>query len=279
MHVKHLAAFSILAVSCGVSTAHLGSSEEEELGSAENLLKAQLEQHFGKGARVQRMFGEQLIGVTTEPVTPESDVVPSVGLARLEPSTGKVAPVEMTQRFREGLVMGTDTATVDEEGALSFAGRALATQVRGDLVATPDAQALLFTRDALEAEAETSTAIAMVDLTGASRVIADGDGTDDRPGVSPDGKTVIFVSARTGIAALYRTTLAGEAPVQLTNVGLEALTRAEDDESDPLGFVPVPVAHDRMQWSDATHVRFDAGGGEYWVVDVTNGSAKKEVTP
>lgn len=279
MHVKTIAAISVLAVSCGVSTAHLGSSEEEELGTAENLLKAQLEQHFGAGARVQRMFGEQLIGVTTEPVTPDSDVVPSVGLARLELSTGKIAPVEMTQRFREGLVLGTDTVTVDEDGALSFAGRALATGVRGDLVVTPDAQALLFTRDAVDFEAETSTAIAVVDLNGASRVIADGDGTDDRPSVSPDGKTVVFVSARTGIAALYRTTLAGEAPVQLTNVGLEALTRAEDDESDPAGFVPVPVAHDRLQWKDATHVRFDAGGGEYWVVDVTNGSAVKEVTP
>jgi hypothetical protein len=271
MNPRHLAAIALLS-GCGVSTAHLGGSEDDELGSSEHLLKAQLEQHFGPGARIQRMFSTQLIGVTTEPVTPDSDVVPSIALARVD--ADKVTPVETAQRFREGLVVGADTATVDDEGLLTLAGRQLAVGVRGDVCATPDARALLFTKEPANAEAPTTVAVADVD--GASRTLAD-DG--DRPSVSPDGKTVVFVSARTGVASLYRTTLAGGEAVQLTNKGLETLTRAEGDESDPAGFVPVPVAHDRLSWRDATHVRFDAGGGEYWVVDVTDGSAVKEVTP
>lgn len=91
-------ALAALATSCGVSTARLSGGEDEELASSERLLEAQLEQHFGAGARVQRMFGDRLLGVTTEAAVAESDVTASIGIARWDGAT--VTPLQ-TEHHRQ----------------------------------------------------------------------------------------------------------------------------------------------------------------------------------
>lgn len=275
----------LVLVGCGVSTAQMSGNEDEELGAVQHSLDVKLRQHFGEGARVQRIFGqgeEVLLGVTSVAVAPESDVQPSLGLARYRPADGSLAVLELDQRFREALQLGGALALIDEAGSLNFKDAAgtiipLGGGVQGDLVATLDAKSLLFTQVADE-EAEGESAIAITDLTGARRVLADGTGVDDRPALSPDGRTVVFISGRTGIASLWRTSLDGEEAVQVTNRGLETLVRTEEDESDPAGFVPPPVSHDRLEWVDADHIRYDAGGGTFWQVDVRSGVAQQEVS-
>ena len=45
---------------------------------------------------------------------------------------------------------------------------------------------------------------------------------DATPSISPDGKTVVFVSGRTSVASFFVTTVDGAEPRQLTNIGLES---------------------------------------------------------
>lgn len=80
----------------------------------------------------------------------------------------------------------------------------------------------------------------------------------DRPALAPDG-TVAFVSGRTGIASIW-TVRRGEAPAQVTNVGLEGAKRRPGQP--PPGFVPPPVDDslafdgDVLRWSgpDGPHL-------------------------
>ncbi len=274
----------VVLAGCGVSTVEMSGDEADERGSLQHSLNVRLTEQFGEGARIQRIFGkgeELLLGVTTESEVVESDVRLPLGLARYQPAKGTLQVVESEQRFVEGLRLGDATALIGDDGALTLkdaTGKVtlLSSVAQSDLIATPKNDRLVFT-EAVDNEGPGDTAIAITDLAGVRRILADGDGVDDRPAISPDGKTVVFVSGRTGIASLWRTTLEGEAPVQLTNLGLESLVRAEDDESDPAGFVPPPVAHDRIEWVDADHLRYDSGGGAFWQVDVRSGVAQKEV--
>ena len=99
-------------------------------------------------------------------------------------------------------------------------------------------------------------------------LLADGDGVDDRPAISPDGQTVVFVSGRTGIASLWRTSVDGAEPVQITNAHIEA---GVERQGDPEGFIPPPMRSDRLEWVSQDVVRYDAGDGEYWEVNVRTG--------
>ncbi len=82
----------------------------------------------------------------------------------------------------------------------------------------------------------------VVDLEplGEPRAVTDWGGAEDRPLFSPDGRALVFVSGRTGIASLWGQRLdAPDSPaVQLTNQGLEHQQRLPGQA--PVGFVPPP---------------------------------------
>ena len=99
---------------------------------------------------------------------------------------------------------------------------------------------------------------------GARWVIAD-DPLASSPFPVPGGGQVLYVSARTGLAALY-VAEPGFAPRQLTNVG----RRVVDD-----AFVPVPGRE--LAWLDASHAIYTAtyaGEARLWALDVATGAAR-----
>lgn len=153
--------------------------------------------------------------------------------------------------------------------------KVLAPGVKGDVAVMADG-----TRAALSLgqSEDGESAVALVDAAGQVTVIADSEGVDDRPTVSPDNKTVVFISGRAGFASFYRTTTDGAAPVQLTNVNLVVPEGAQEQlESDPVGFVPPPVHAERVWWVDADTLRYDAGDGEFWQLNIRTGVAGREV--
>lgn len=100
---------------------------------------------------------------------------------------------------------------------------------------------------------------------GARWVIAD-DPLASSPFPIPGGDQVLYVSARTGLAALY-VAEPGLAPRQLTNRGRRAVDAA---------FVPVPGRE--LAWLDASHAVYTAtydGVARLWAVDVATGAARE----
>lgn len=78
------------------------------------------------------------------------------------------------------------------------------------------------------------------------RVLVDDGGEPDRPALSPDGRTVAWVSAASGLASVWTLDLAGGAPVQRTNRGL----RPPGTGGPPAGWVPPPRAAPRFEGAD-----------------------------
>jgi hypothetical protein len=281
---------AVLAAACGTAAVEVQTTGEEDLAQTEQGLELKVKELFGQDARVGRLFGrgaEVLVGVALEERVEDSDVPAALALARFTRKTGELTVVEQAPDFKEAQRVGESLALLTTAGELKLravdgAERLVASGVKGEISSAPNG-ALLFTADK-EGEGAGDTRVVLAAADGAINVLADAEGVDDRGSVSPDGVTVVFVSGRTGIASLFRTTIHGGAAVQLTNVGIALPEVAElaGDEVDvaedaaPVGFVPPPVSADVVTWLSADVVRFDAGGGEFWKVDVRSGVATRE---
>ncbi|RYZ45310.1 MAG: hypothetical protein EOO72_04410, partial [Myxococcaceae bacterium] len=151
--------------------------------------------------------------------------------------------------------------------------RLLARGVGGDLFPTAKGDALVATL-LMNSEGPHETAVGLIDLQGRVKVLADGPGVDATPSISPDGKTVVFVSGRTSVASFYVTDVEGAPARQLTNVGLENYMLFG---GPPKEFVPPPVSSHHMEWMDADVLRYNAGGGAFWKINVRTGHAAPDV--
>jgi len=261
-------------ISCGEASLD-STTPGGELASAQAGLTVRLKEKLGPAARLEQIFGrgdEVLLGVALEDSVEESDVRAPLALASWKKSTDSLDVVDAQPAYLEAAKIGGALATVSADGALKVGDRMISTSVKGELLAAPNG-ALLFTQEAVLADPGES-AVVLAAADGSATMVADGEGVDDRPAVSPDGTTVVFVSGRSGIASLWRTTVSGEAPVQLTNAGIEPGLEREG-EAEPEGFVPPPVTADAVVWMNADEVRYDAGGGELWKVNVRTGAATR----
>lgn len=272
---------TLLVTSCSNSTlAVSGVSEAEEIARTEHLLGARLQDTFGGEARLQRVFesgGSMTLGVAVTPTPPDSDALAPVAVARYDVATDVLTVIAQNAEYREARTLPAGAvALVSQTGELKVAQadgveRVVAQNVRGDVQAVGTDGRLMMTLRG-ESEEDGETAVALADAEGVVTVLADGSGVDDRPSVSPDGKTIVFVSGRTGIASLWRTTTDGEEPVQVTNGHIEA---GVERNGDPEGFIPPPLVVDRVEWVSADVVRYDAGDGDYWEVNVRTGAGHK----
>jgi hypothetical protein len=282
MRRELIAAAALFGAGCGTSSLSLEpGSEPDRLGQVHHELGARLEEKFGKGARLQRMFGfgeDVVLGVALEAPTEESDVAQPLALARYQATTDVLTVIAQQADFKEALMLPGSTALVTAAGELKLrtpdgTERILASDVKGELTPAP-LGGLLFTMEGLAREGGDS-AVVLTDANGTLTTLADSEGVDDRPSISPDSKTVVFVSGRTGVASLWRTTLAGGKAVQLTNAHIEGGIE-RDESTAPEGFVPPPVNSDRIEWVSEDVIRYDAGDGEMWRVNVRTGVAKFE---
>lgn len=271
----------LLVSSCSTSTLEVnGVSEAEELARTEHLLGARLQETFGSEARLQRVFeknGAMTLGVALEPTPADSDAIAPMAVARYDAAKDELRVLAKEAEYREARTLpGGELALVSQTGELKVATasgeeRVIAHNVRGDVQPIgADGSLALTLRGETEDDGETAIAVARPD--GVVTILADSEGVDDRPSVAPDGKTVLFVSGRTGIASLWRTTVDGSAPVQLTNAHIEA---GVERTGEPEGFIPPPIRIDRLEWVSADVVRYDAGDGEYWEVNVRTGEGHK----
>jgi TolB protein len=280
-------AAALLAAACSTSSVKT-DAPAEDLAQSEQGLELKVKELFGQDARVGRVFGtgsRLLVGVALEPQVEESDVPVPLAVARLEKA--ELTVVAEDALYKEARLIGDSVALVTTDGALSLRGtdgveRVLAEGVKGELSAAPNG-GLLFTAD--DETGAGDTAVVLADRAGELHVLADSlEAADDRSSVSPDGQTVVFVSGRTGIASLFRTSLEGGDAVQLTNVGLvrpDAPELIGDDvessnDEAPASFVPPPVSAEALSWLSADTLRYDAGGGELWTVNVRTGVATRE---
>lgn len=279
---RKLLAAALVLVGCGTAVVQVSEapSEADELAATQHQLGVRLKEAFGPDAELRASFGggeRRLLGVGLEALPEASDAVPGVALAAFDVTRNELEVLDTLPRHREARLVGAHAALLRTEGELVLRGAdgaetVLAQGVRGDLAVLADGRGLAFTLLGAEGD-EGETAVAVADLSGELRVLADGAGVDDRPMLSPDGRTVVFVSGRTGVAALYRTSVDGEEAVQLTNTTLEA---GVEREGDPADFVPPPLDAARVHWVTPDVIRYDAGGGEHWRVDVRTGAATKE---
>ncbi|MFN7132927.1 MAG: TolB family protein [Myxococcales bacterium] len=84
------------------------------------------------------------------------------------------------------------------------------------------------------------------------------------PFFTPDGRAVLFVSARSGVASLFRVPTAGGAAVQVTNHGRRRV--------EP-GVVPPPHRRESIRFVEKGRLRYDAGAGELLEVELQTGRA------
>ncbi len=271
-----LAAAALLAA-CGPSAVLTGDGEGEQLGQSTQLLQLRIKEEFGEQARLQRVFREGaslLVGVAHQALVPDGDVVPPVSIAEFNQRTGDMAVLAREPAFREARTVAAGVALVTASGELRLRGgdgaeRTLAQRVRGDVVGSADGKLLAMTLEG-QFRSGPGTRVALSDGEGnVSMQLEDA----DRPALSPDGQTLVFVSGRTGIASWWRTSVRGGEPVQLTNAGIEL---GVEREGEPEGFVPPPVSSDSLRWVTADVLRYDAGGGELWTLNVRTGVAARE---
>ncbi len=109
----------------------------------------------------------------------------------------------------------------------------------------------------------TISALDAVSLTGEAitrrRLVSDG--SPDRVAITADGRWVAYVSGQTGIASVWVVPFDGGEPVQLTNVGLEALPRTPG--APPEGFIPPP--HEGPLVIDGEWITWSSPEGEHAV--------------
>lgn len=124
-----------------------------------------------------------------------------LSFARLLPGGRFLGVTPEGRLFSAKLKDGSDEKTIDE-------------RVQGAVSASPDGRHLAYCK----ADGEDRIEVFRADDGRPSRVTTEMQPTWS-PAVSPDGRTVVFVSARTGVPALWQVRAAGPAR-QLTNVGV-----------------------------------------------------------
>ncbi len=260
----------------------MNPADLRRINKARERIVPAVEKEFGPKARFIHLFGQgrgMLAGVVEEiPAdTLGTDQLPLLAIVGYDEATGAVRVVSREFKYREARSVGNSVALLDGEGTLRLREpngreRVLAQKVGGDLFPTAKGDALVATLQPGDALHETSVGI--IDLKGRVKVLADGPGVDATPAISPDGKTVVFVSGRTTVASFYVTTVDGGEPRQLTNVGLENWMLFE---AVPATFVPPPVSSHHMEWLSDDVLRYNAGGGAFWTLDVRTGKAAPDL--
>lgn len=185
-------------------------------------------------------FGDGVVGVAAAPAV-DTDELPVYQLVRGNRALD-IAALDA--------VVDTDTATlawIDPAGALWVApiDRAPASrrQVAGDVILGLAARggklAYAVRHDGPE------TAPFVTDLRTFERTaLDDGPGPDEVMGFSPDGREVLLLSGRTGLASLFATDVAGTAARQLTNIGL-----APGPDLDTTRVMAAPAHRSDVDWS------------------------------
>jgi hypothetical protein len=278
---KKLIFLALVAVGCGVGFGEFGSetTEGEDIASTDQMLSSRLRTEFGPKARVQRVFGkgqQMLVGVAVEDAMEATDHIPGMAIASYDPRADKLDVVEREVVYREARRLGNDFALLTQDGELRLRGRdgsakVLAKGVYGDIYATADGNRVAFTArpTRTDVDPDVEASITLVDRNGNSKRVADLPGQDSRPMVSPDGKTVVFIADVTGVASFFRTTVDGETPVQLTNIGIApGISR----DAPPAGFVPPPISNYSVEWVSADVLKYNAGDA-FWTINVRTGAA------
>lgn len=275
------AATLVLAASSATAAGRMNPADARRVQSAREKLVPAIEKAFGPKARLIHLYGHgasTLAGVIAEPPTEATGDIPLLAIVGWNERTGATRVVAREFKYREARTVGPHVALLEANGDLRLREgngreRLLAQRVGGDLFPTPKGDALLATLTRTGNEPH-ETSIGIVDLTGRVKELADGPGVDAMPSISPDGKTVVFVSGRTSVASFFRTTVDGAEPVQLTNKGLSAWLLSQGEPAD---FVPPPVSNYAMEWVDENTLRYNAGGGEFWKLDVRTGEASPDL--
>lgn len=199
---------------------------------------------------------------TTDPSPPAPDarevaVSPARMAARAgqEPAPGS-GPMDGFPPRRTRSPSGRTEVQVDEARRLLLGGRVLDEPVDPRVRFSADEGWLYYARYTGLGETELWR-IALPD--GSPEPVVQWPGTADRPSPSPDGRWLVFVSGRTGIAALWRVPLDGPLPVPMERG--EQLTNHEsrhEPGQPPPGFLPPPTT-DGPDWVGPT-LRWTAGG-------------------
>jgi hypothetical protein len=278
--------FSLVALTLAATSAsaagRMNPSDLRRVEKARERIIPVVEKEFGPKARFVQIFGHgrnMMVGVIAEiPEQPlATDDVPLLAIAQYDEPTGTVRVVDREFKYREARSVGQNVALLDGQGNLRLREpngreRLLAQKVGGDLFPTAKGDALVAT---LVGDGEGhETSVGLIDMKGRVKVLADGPGIDATPTISPDGKTVVFVSGRTSVASFFVTTVDGAQPKQLTNVGLENWSLFG---GAPASFVPPPVSSHHMEWENEDVLRYNAGGGEFWKLNVRTGQAAADL--
>ncbi len=276
-----MAALTLAATTSASAAERMNPSDVRRINKARERIVPTVAKEFGPKARFIHLYGQgrtMMAGVVAEVPenAPATDDVPLLAIVQYDEPTGAVRVVAREFKYREARALGPHVALLDGEGNLrlrepSGRERQLAQRVGGDLFPTAKGDALVATLMGNEGH---ETAVGIIDLNGRVKVLADGPGVDATPSISPDGKTVVFVSARTSVASFYVTSVEGEEPRQLTNVGLENYMLFG---GAPAGFVPPPVSSHHMEWLSNDVLRYNAGGGEFWKINVRTGQAAPDL--
>ncbi|WP_140799919.1 TolB family protein [Myxococcus xanthus] len=282
---KSILALATLTLAATSATAieRMNPADLRRVTKARESIAPAVQREFGPKARFINLFGQgpgMLAGIVAEiPTQPlGTDELPLLAIVHYDEATGAVKVVDREFKYREARLVGPNVALLDGEGNLRLRApggreKLLAQRVGGDLFPTAKGDALVATLKGRGNEAH-ETSVGIIDLNGRVKVLADGPGVDATPSISPDGKTVVFVSGRTSVASFYVTSVEGEAPRQLTNIGMENWMLFE---GVPVNFVPPPVSSHHMEWLDNDVLRYNAGGGAFWKINVRTGQAAPDL--
>jgi hypothetical protein len=273
----------LLAAASAAAADRMNPADLRRVTKAREHLVPAVAKEFGPKARFVHLFGQgkgMLAGVVAEiPAEPlGTDELPLLAIVQYDEATGAVRVVDREFKYREARTVGRDVALLDGEGNLRLREangreRLLARGVGGDLFPTAKGDALVATL-IMDGQHAHETSVGFIDLKGRVKVLADGPGVDATPSISPDGRTVVFVSGRTTVASFYVTTVEGGEPKQLTNVGMDSTLLFG---GPPKGFVPPPVSSHHMEWVSDDVLRYNAGGGEFWKLNVRTGDAAPDL--
>jgi TolB protein len=271
----------VLGATSATAAERVNPADARRVQNAREQILPVIEKEFGSKARLIHLYGHgstALAGIIAEVPAEASDHLPLLAVVNWNERTGAVKVVAREFKYLEARAVGPHVALLEANGDLRLREangreRLVAQRIGGDLYPTPKGDALLTTLTRTGNESH-ETAIGIVDLTGRVKELADGPGMDIMPTISPDGKTVVFVSTRTSVASFFRTTLEGVEPVQITNKGMSAWLLSQGVPSD---FVPPPVSSYSLEWVNNDVIRYNAGGGEYWKLNVRTGEAFADV--
>lgn len=205
----------------------------------------------------------ELVALSTKTPAPETDEVPTHEVALSAPD----GALDTLGRARAARMHPTGGALlVDEEARLLWVEKGERGARRPLLDAVVGRPALLGDGRVVAARSTDpgESDLWLVTLDGAPpRALTASPGADGQPFVLDDGR-VLFVSDRTGVAALWVVDPATREAKQLTNHGERAGALSDR-------FVPPPVGEPRQE---GTRVIYDAGDG-LWSVDVVTGTAEE----